>query len=75
MLQNLMSDNKRKQHRREETMSKYLVVVDMQNDFVEGTLGTDAARKIVPSVIKKIKDFPGQVIYTKDTHGSDYLFT
>lgn len=56
-------------------MSKYLVVVDMQNDFVEGTLGADAARKIVPSVIKKIKDFPGQVIYTKDTHGSDYLFT
>ncbi len=56
-------------------MSKYLVVVDMQNDFVEGTLGTAAARKIVPSVIKKIKDFPGQVIYTKDTHGSDYLFT
>ncbi len=56
-------------------MSRYLVVVDMQNDFVYGVLGTDEAKKIVPLVIKKIKDFPGRVIYTKDTHGSDYLFT
>lgn len=56
-------------------MSRYLVVVDMQNDFVEGALGTDEARKIIPSVIKRIRDFSGQVIYTKDTHGSDYLFT
>ncbi len=56
-------------------MSRYLVVVDMQNDFVEGALGTDEARKIIPSVLKKIRDFKGQVIYTKDTHGSDYLLT
>lgn len=56
-------------------MSRYLVVVDMQNDFVYGVLGTDEAREIVPSVIKKIKDFKGQIICTKDTHGSDYLLT
>lgn len=56
-------------------MSRYLVVIDMQNDFVEGVLGTEEARKIVPFVMKKVKDFPGRVIYTKDTHGSDYLFT
>lgn len=56
-------------------MSRYLVVIDMQNDFVEGVLGTEEARKIVPLVTKKIKDFPGYVIYTRDTHGSDYLFT
>ncbi len=56
-------------------MRRYLVVVDMQNDFVEGALGTDEARKIIPSILKKIRGFSGQVIYTKDTHGSDYLFT
>ena len=37
-------------------MSKILVVVDMQNDFVDGTLGTEEAVGIVPSVIKEIKD-------------------
>lgn len=56
-------------------MSRYLVVVDMQNDFVEGVLGTEEARKIISPVVKKIKEFPGRIIYTKDTHGSDYLFT
>ena len=56
-------------------MSRYLVVVDMQNDFVEGVLGTEEARKIISSVVKKIKEFPGRIIYTKDTHGPDYLFT
>lgn len=34
-------------------MSRYLVVIDMQNDFVEGVLGTEEARKIISSVVKK----------------------
>lgn len=53
-------------------MSKYLVVVDMQNDFIDGALGTPEAQAIVPKVIEKIKNFPGAVVYTRDTHDEDY---
>lgn len=52
-------------------MSKILVVVDMQNDFVDGTLGTEEAVGIVPSVIKEIKDKQekGYIVFaTRDTH-------
>ena len=52
-----------------------LVVVDMQNDFIDGSLGTPEARKIVPAVAKKIEEFDGAVIYTRDTHTEDYLST
>jgi len=54
---------------------KYLVVVDMQNDFIDGALGTAEATLIVDNVAKKIADFDGRVIYTRDTHYSDYLDT
>lgn len=54
---------------------KVLVVVDMQNDFVDGALGTTDAEKIVPKAAKKIRSFQGRVIFTKDTHGEDYLKT
>ena len=57
---------------------KILVVVDMQNDFINGSLGTKEAEKIVPNVIKKIKEFEENkdlIIYTKDTHYKDYLTT
>lgn len=54
---------------------KILVVVDMQNDFISGSLGSDAAKKIVPKVLDKIKSFGGRVIFTRDTHSSDYLTT
>lgn len=58
---------------------KILVVVDMQNDFVDGSLGTAEAVAIVPAVIKKIKEYkatPGaEIIYTMDTHKEDYLQT
>lgn len=54
---------------------KYLIVVDMQNDFISGSLGSDAAKAIVPKVGEKIKNFEGTVIFTRDTHGENYLKT
>ena len=52
-----------------------LVVVDMQNDFIDGALGTKEAVAIVPRVVEKIKGFDGIVLATRDTHGKDYLST
>ena len=40
-------------------MSKYLVVVDMQKDFIDGSLGTKEAQAIVPKVIEKVAEFKG----------------
>ena len=59
-------------------MKSCLIVIDMQNDFISGSLGSDEAKKIVPKVKerieKAIKD--GEDIYfTKDTHYEDYLNT
>ena len=54
---------------------KVLIVVDMQNDFIDGALGTPEACRIVESVKEKIKSFEGTVIFTRDTHYSDYLNT
>ena len=54
---------------------KILVVVDMQNDFIDGALGTKEAEAIVDNVAKKIDDFDGKVIYTRDTHKPEYLST
>lgn len=55
--------------------NNYLIVVDMQKDFVTGALGSPAAAAIVPAVTEKVKSFPGTVLFTKDTHGADYLET
>lgn len=52
-----------------------LVVVDMQNDFIDGALGTKEAIAIVPNVVDKIKHFQGRVLATRDTHETDYLST
>lgn len=54
---------------------KYLIVVDMQQDFVYGALGSGEAKNIVDSVVEKIKNFDGEVIFTQDTHKADYLNT
>lgn len=51
----------------------YLIVVDIQNDFVTGSLGSGAAVEIVPKAAKKIKEFCGSVIFTRDTHDENYL--
>lgn len=56
-------------------MKKALIVVDMQNDFIDGALGTKEAAAIVPGVIARIKDFDGEIIFTQDTHSDDYLET
>jgi nicotinamidase-related amidase len=56
-------------------MGNYLIAVDMQSDFVDGTLGSAEARAIVPAVIEKIWEFDGEVLFTYDTHGPDYLDT
>lgn len=52
-----------------------LVVVDMQNDFITGALGTAEAQAIVDSVVKRILDFDGLILYTLDTHTEKYLET
>ncbi|WP_286153021.1 cysteine hydrolase family protein [Sporofaciens musculi] len=52
-----------------------LVVVDMQNDFIDGALGTKEAAAIVPKVVEKIQNFDGEILYTRDTHEENYLDT
>ena len=56
-------------------MQKVLVVVDMQNDFIDGALGTKEAVAIVPHVEEKIRTFDGTVLFTRDTHETWYLDT
>jgi len=56
-------------------MRKLLVVVDMQNDFVTGALGTKEAQAIVPGIVDYIKNFDGDIIATMDTHYDNYLDT
>lgn len=55
---------------------KILVVVDMQNDFIDGALGTKEAVAILPNVKSKIESYKNEKIYfTRDTHGENYLET
>ena len=68
-------------------MRKVLVVVDMQNDFIDGTLGTPEAKAIVPNVLKKIRLYEDMALeaehghlirniyFTRDTHGDNYFNT
>lgn len=56
-------------------MRNYLIVVDMQNDFIDGALGTAEAVAIVDRVADKIRGFDGEVIFTRDTHPETYLDT
>lgn len=54
-------------------MKKILIVVDMQNDFIDGALGTKEAVAIVPKVTEKICEYPKDcIIATRDTHQTDY---
>ena len=54
---------------------KYLIVVDMQNDFIDGALGSPEAVKIVPYVKSIIENFDGEVLFTRDTHYDNYMET
>jgi len=57
-------------------MKKALILVDFQNDFIDGSLGTPEAQKIVPTVLEKLKTYPKACRFaTKDTHFEDYLST
>lgn len=53
----------------------YLIVIDMQNDFVDGALGTPEAQAIVEGVVARARDFAGTVVFTRDTHAENYLQT
>lgn len=54
-------------------MSRLLLVVDMQNDFIDGALGTPEAIAIVDNVKQKIEAHDGPVLFTRDTHQESYL--
>ena len=56
-------------------MQNILLVIDMQNDFIDGALGTPEAVAIVPKVREKIRNFDGTVLFTRDTHGENYMET
>jgi len=56
-------------------MKEFLIVVDMQKDFVDGALGTPEAVAIVPAVCEKIRTFAGEIFVTYDTHPENYLST
>lgn len=56
-------------------MQDILIVVDMQNDFIDGALGTAEAVAIVPKVTDKIRNFNGMVLFTRDTHDENYMDT
>jgi len=59
-------------------MKKLLIVVDMQKDFVTGSLGSSQAQAIVPFVESKIAEYKkegGKIIFTRDTHYQNYLDT
>lgn len=59
-------------------MNKYLIVIDVQKDFVDGALGTKEAVAIIPRVKEKVAEYrknAGKIIFTRDTHRPDYLQT
>ena len=56
-------------------MRDLLIVVDMQNDFITGALGTPEAQAVLPLVVRKVKAHRGPVLFTRDTHEADYLLS
>ena len=56
-------------------MKDYLIVVDIQNDFVDGALGAGEAQAMIDAVAKRIRDFSGKVFVTMDTHFENYMDT
>ena len=56
-------------------MKKILIVVDMQNDFIDGALGSKEAVAIVDNVVNKIKEFNDKIIVTYDSHDENYMET
>ena len=56
-------------------MKNFVIAIDLQNDFVSGSLGTKEAEAIIPNVVEYIKANRAHYIFTRDTHGEDYLNT
>ena len=56
-------------------MKDYLIVVDIQNDLVDGALGTGEAQAMIDAAAKRIRDFSGKVFVTMDTHFENYMDT
>lgn len=54
---------------------KLMVVVDMQNDFVTGCLGSNEAKEIVGKMVDTLNNYDGDIVFTRDTHFSDYMET
>mgnify|MGYP000818709268 CR=1 FL=1 len=61
-----------------EDMKRVLIVVDVQNDFVDGVLGSKEAQAIIPAVkakIEKYDKYGKEILFTRDSHDVDYLYT
>ena len=61
-----------------ESKKKVLIVIDVQNDFVTGSLGTPEAQAVVPNIVKKVEEYRERndaIIFTADTHRDYYLNT
>ena len=56
-------------------MDKLLIIVDMQNDFIDGTLANPAAQDMIPAMVKYIKNWNSEIIFTMDTHYPNYFET
>lgn len=57
-------------------MKKLIVVVDMQNDFIDGSLGTKEAQEMLPRLVQKLeREQDASLIFTMDTHPTNYLET
>lgn len=54
---------------------KVFVVVDMQNDFIDGALGTKEAEAVVDKMAHRLEKYEGRILFTRDTHGEDYAQT
>lgn len=54
-------------------MKSFLIIVDMQRDFIDGALGTNEACAIIPAAVKKIAAFEGDIFVTYDTHFDNYM--
>lgn len=71
-------DGQRKVREREQ-MERILIVIDMQNDFITGALGTEEARSVLPRVLAYVKRWTaerqGEIYFTRDTHHGNYLET
>lgn len=54
---------------------KKLIIIDVQNDFITGSLGTEEARRMLPRLIDEAGRFSGEILMTQDSHSENYLDT